>query len=71
MTVQILNMFQNIFSEAFNILGRFFNAIPGMSALYIAFFFLFMAVKFFLIPFIGIQRNQVLRGGETKGYKNK
>lgn len=54
MLTQILNMFVNIFSSVFNnILMPILNKIPGMSGLYIAFFFIFMAIKFFLRPFTG------------------
>lgn len=53
MLEQILFMFSNIFSSVLGIITSMFNAVPGLSALVIAFFFMFMAVKFFIRPFTG------------------
>lgn len=64
MLSDILNLFSSVFSGVFGILNSFFQAIPGSMELYIAFFFMFMVVRFVIKPFTGMRgRSDNAAGG--------
>lgn len=54
MVFQITSLLADCLSSCISIVTRFFNA-TGMTGIFIANFFIFMVVRFFIKPFIGYQ----------------
>lgn len=65
----IMNMFGQVFSSITNIFTQIINA-TGTGGIILAFFFMFMVVRFIIKPFIGSRSNSTNSKSYNGGSEN-